>query len=356
VAAALRPTPKAFADRLVGWYGTHKRDLPWRRTGDPYRIWISEVMLQQTTVAAVVPFYRAWLARFPNVRALARAPLQSVLKAWQGLGYYQRARNLNAAARIVVEAHRGKIPADPDTLKRLPGFGPYTAAAVASLAFDRPLPVLDANVRRVMMRILHLPGEADSRHDKTIDSVLVRMLDRKSPGTFNQALMELGALVCRPRAPLCAACPLPEFCDAYARGEQEVIPKPKERAYKKGKAVVGIVRKGNRVLVQQRPGKGLFAGLWEFPGGKVERGETLEQALARELREELDAEMKHARFLLEVRHTYTQFQVALYAYAVRLKEEPALEAGRQKWVSIRNLREYPFPSGSAKIVRFLEGA
>ena len=348
--------PKAFIDRLESWYGAHKRDLPWRRTSDPYRIWISEIMLQQTTVNAVIPFYKAWIARFPNVRALARSPLQGVLKAWQGLGYYQRARNLHAAAREIVDVHRGKLPADHDVLMRLPGFGPYTAAAVASLAFDKPYPVVDANVRRVMMRILHLPGEANGRHDKAIDAALARLMDRRSPGTFNQAMMELGALICRPRTPLCAACPLPDLCLAYERGEQEVIPKPKERITKKAKAVVGIIRKGSRVLIQQRPAKGLFAGLWEFPGGKVERDETLEQALARELREELDAGMKEARFLLEVKHTYTQFQVALYAYTVRLKDEPALEAGRQKWVTIKSLRDYPFPSGSAKIVRFLENS
>jgi A/G-specific adenine glycosylase len=348
------PAAKAFSDRLESWYGSHKRDLPWRRTSDPYRIWISEVMLQQTTVGAVGPYYKAWIAEFPNVRALARAPLRKVLKAWQGLGYYQRARNLHAAAREIVERHGGKLPSDPAVLLRLPGFGPYTAAAVASLAFGKPHPVVDANVRRVMMRILHLPGEADGRHDRTITAELDRLIARRSPGTFNQALMELGALVCRPRTPLCAACPLPDLCSAYERGEPEIIPRPRERAYKKGKAVVGIIRKGNRVLIQQRPATGLFGGLWEFPGGKVERGETLVQALARELREELDAELKDARFLLEVKHTYTQFQVALYAYAVRLKDEPALEAGRRKWVTIKALRDYPFPSGSAKIVRFLE--
>ena len=348
--------PKPFAERLGRWYGAHKRDLPWRRTADPYRIWISEVMLQQTTVNAVVPYYRTWLNRFPDVRALSRAPLQAVLKAWQGLGYYQRARNLHAAARIIVAEHRGKLPSDPEILRRIPGFGLYTSAAVASLAFGKPCAVLDANVRRVMMRLLLLHGEADGRHDKAISAALDRLLDRKSPGTFNQGLMELGALVCRPRNPLCPACPLPDLCAAYEKGEQEVIPKPRQRTYNKGKAVVGIIRKGNKVLIQRRPAKGLFGGLWEFPGGKVERGETLEKALARELREELDAEMKDARFLLEVHHTYTQFQVALYAYAVRLKEEPALVAGRRKWVALRDLREYPFPSGSAKIVRFLENA
>ncbi len=348
--------PKAFADRLESWYGAHKRDLPWRRTSDPYRIWISEVMLQQTTVNAVIPFYKGWTARFPNVRSLARSPLQRVLRAWQGLGYYQRARNLHAASREIVERHGGNLPRDFDSLVRLPGFGPYTAAAVASLAFGKPHPVVEANVRRVMMRVLHLPGEADGRHDKAIAAELFRVMDRKSPGTFNQAVMELGALVCRPQTPLCAACPLPDICAAYGRGEQEVIPRPKKRLVKKEKAVVGIIRKGNRVLIQQRPAKGLFGGLWEFPGGKVERGETLVQALARELNEELDAELKAARFLLEVKHAYTQFQVALYAYAARLKEEPALEAGRRKWVAIRSLRDYPFPSGSAKIVRYLESS
>jgi A/G-specific adenine glycosylase len=345
---------KALVKPLLLWYATSKRDLPWRRTRDPYAIWVAEVMLQQTTVPAVTPYFEKWLKRFPDVRSLARAPLQSVLKAWQGLGYYQRARNLHQAAQTVVEKHAAKIPRGYDTMSGLPGFGPYTTAAVQSLAFGKPYPVLDANVRRVMMRVMGLHGEADGRHDKAILAVLQRLIDRTAPGDFNQSMMELGALICRSRNPLCAACPVPEFCRAFERGEQEIIPKPKRRSSKKIKAVVGIIRKGGRILIQQRPKTGLLAGLWEFPGGKVRRGETLVQALRRELKEELDADLKDADFLLKVDHSYTQYQVALHAYFVRLRNEPALKPRRQKWVALKDLRRYPVPSGSARIIRFLE--
>jgi A/G-specific adenine glycosylase len=345
---------KNFSDRLLHWYGGHKRNLPWRKTKDPYRIWISEVMLQQTTVQAVLPYYRAWLKIFPDIRSLARAPLQRVLKAWQGLGYYGRARNLHATAKMIVENHRGKMPHDPDVLARLPGFGPYTTAAVLSLAYQKVLPVLEANVRRVMMRLAALHGKADGRHDKAILAELRKTIDRKSPGDFNQALMELGALVCRARNPQCLLCPIQTSCAAYARGEQDVIPAPRSRSSQKVKAVLGIIRKGAKYLIQQRPETGLLAGLWEFPGGKAKRGETLEKALARELNEELGVELHDAKFLLKVEHCYTQYRVALHAYACRLKTEPALEPGRQKWVALRDLHKYPIPSGSSKIVRFLE--
>jgi A/G-specific adenine glycosylase len=345
---------KVLVKPLLGWYAAEKRDLPWRKTKDPYAIWISEVMLQQTTVPAVVPYFERWLKRFPAIRDVAAAPLQSILKSWQGLGYYQRARNIHDAARTIVENYGGKIPRDAETLSSLPGFGPYTTAAVLSLGFGKPCPVLDANVRRVMMRMMGLHGEADGRHDKAILAALHRIIDRAAPGDFNQAMMELGALVCRQRNPLCAACPAPDSCRAFDRGEQEIIPKPKHRTSKKIKAVVGIIRKGGRILIQQRPKTGLLAGLWEFPGGKVRRGETLVQALRRELKEELDADLKDAEFLVKVDHSYTQYQVALHAYAARLANQPALKPRRQKWVGLKDLRRYPVPSGSARIIRFLE--
>jgi A/G-specific adenine glycosylase len=341
--------------RLLGWYRRRKRDLPWRRTTDPYAIWISEIMLQQTTVGAVIPYYDRWLKAFPDIRSLAAAPLRKVLKTWQGLGYYARARNLHAAAKLFVKHHGGCIPEDYETLRSAPGFGPYTTAAVLSLAYGKPYPVLDANVRRVMMRLLGLPGLADGRHDKVISARLEELIARKSPGDFNQAMMELGALVCRSRSPLCPGCPVQAFCTAFAKGKQEVIPRQKKVSYRKIEAVVGIIEDGRRVLIQQRPAAGLLAGLWEFPGGKMRNGEGRIRTLAREIHEETGAEISEARFFMTVDHSYTQYRVTLHAFrcAIKMGQLPG-DGSRLKWVRLRDLRKYPFPSGSAKIIRGLE--
>jgi A/G-specific adenine glycosylase len=342
-----------FAARLAGWYRRNKRDLPWRRTADPYSIWISEVMLQQTTVNAVIPYYEKWLTVFPDVRALARAPLQKVLKAWQGLGYYQRARNLSAAARVIVARYDGHLPGEAGALRGLPGFGAYTTAAVLSIAFSRKTPLVDANVRRVLMRIDGVRGEAGSRNDKLWLERLEPLMPDRRPGDFNQALMELGALVCRPRNPRCLLCPVESSCAAFAVGEQEIIPAPKSSRSRRITAVVAVVIQDGRVLIQRRPDSGLLGGLWEFPGGKVKRGETLPAALARELQEELGVKPIRPRPFLSVDHSYTRFRVALHAFKCGLAGEPGLDPRNRRWVRLAALRRYPFPSGSAKIVERL---
>ena len=204
------------------------------------------------------------------------------------------------------------------------------------------------------MRVMGIHGQADNRPDKTILERLLDKIPLRSPGDFNQALMELGALICRSRNPLCLLCPLQPACRAYDAGEQEIIPKPKKRSYRHITTVVGIIERDGRILIQKRPAAGLLAGLWEFPGGKVRRGESREKALAREIKEELGAEVAQAKFLVRVDHSYTQFRVDLQAFACRLKREPELKAGRRKWVALKDLHQYPFPSGTVKIIRFLE--
>lgn len=311
-------------------------------------------MLQQTTVTAVIPYYERWLRLFPDILTLAKSPLSKVLKAWQGLGYYDRARRLHRAARIVRRDFRGRLPDAPEALRRLPGFGPYITAAVSSLAFGRPVPVLDANVRRVLVRLDRTHDLAAAGGDRTLKIRLEELLDRRRPSIFNQAMMELGALVCRPHDPRCPVCPLRDYCRAFAAGEQEVIPPPKRRIWETIDAVVGIIEDHGQFLIQKRPPSGLLAGLWEFPGGKRKPGESLEAALRRELKEELGAEVVSCRRMLRVRHAYTRFRVNLYAYQTVLKTRPSVEARSRKWVSRRALKRYPFPSGSARIIRFLE--
>jgi A/G-specific adenine glycosylase len=311
-------------------------------------------MLQQTTVATVIPYYERWFKLFPDIRSLARASRSRVLKAWEGLGYYQRARNLHEAARIMCREYDGRVPDKYERLISLPGFGPYIAAAVLSIAYGLPFPVLDANVRRLMMRLHGVHDRLSSGTDRRLLEKVGTVFPSSDGGEFNQALMELGALVCRPRNPACLLCPIQRFCLAFTRGEQEVIPAPAKRNFKKIKTVVGIIKEGKRYLIQQRPPQGLLAGLWEFPGGKQEKGESLRAALHRELREELSAEVKKEELLLKLRHAYTHFLVTLYAFKCELAGRPELSRQRHRWVSLRALKNYPLPSGSAKIVRFLK--
>ncbi len=311
-------------------------------------------MLQQTTVNAVIPYYTRWFDLFPDLQTLASSSLRKVLKAWEGLGYYQRARNLHSAARLIRRKHRGRVPDRYEDLIVLPGVGPYIAAAVLSIAFGKPFPVLDANVRRVGMRLYAIRGKAAARLDALLIDRFRSLIPARSGGDFNQALMELGALVCRPANPACLLCPVQGSCLAYKRGEQEVIPAPKKRSYQRIETVVGIVRRNGRFLIQQRPPLGLLAGFWEFPGGKREKGETLRQALRREFREELGVRVRNERLLLKVKHAYTRFQVELSAYECELEGMLKPSGGVQRWVAVGALKRYPFPSGSAKIVRFLE--
>ncbi|MBN1222133.1 MAG: A/G-specific adenine glycosylase [Candidatus Aminicenantes bacterium] len=345
---------KTFPAILLRWYQFHHRKMPWRKTRDPYCIWISEIMLQQTTVQAVIPYYEKWMIRFPGLEVLARASAQDVLKAWQGLGYYRRAKNIHKASRIFVEVYEGKIPSDYEELRKVPGFGPYTTAAVLSIAFDLPYPAIDANARRVWMRLSGLRKRSSPQVDQAIQKFIIPHAPNKQPGLFNQAVMELGALVCKPKNPLCHACPVTPFCKAFETGEQEIIPIPKKMNYRRIEAVVAIIEERGRYLIQKRPPEGLLADLWEFPGGKRKPSETLEDALRRELKEELGADVETIVRLTSVKHAYTQFRVTLHAFFCTLKHLPPLSKKRHRWVNLKGMKRYPFPSGSAKIIKFLE--
>jgi len=345
--------PKVFSQDLTHWYLKNKRDLPWRRTKDPYKIWISEIMLQQTTVNTVIAYYEKWIKNFPTIHDLAKAPIQTVLKQWQGLGYYNRARNLHKAAEIIIQEHGGDIPRDPILIRSLPGFGPYSTGSVLSIAYDLPLTIIDANVRRVVMRLLALPGIADTKQDKVINDFLLKVLPKKEVGDFNQALMELGALVCRSKEPLCSLCPVKKYCKAFKESKQELIPQTKKKMLKDIHAVIAIIKKGDKYFLQKRISKGLLADMWEFPGGKIEIGETKEQALARELKEEINVNLKSARYLFNVKHFYTQFRVNLSVFECSLVNDPIIDK-THLWVNYKNFSKYPMPSGSVKIINLLD--
>ena len=348
---------RAEVPGLHSWYLSHSRDLPWRRTRDPYAIWVSEVMLQQTRVGAVIPYFERWMAAFPTLRRLARAPEERVLALWEGLGYYSRARNLQAAARAVEERHGGAGPRDPQSFRALPGVGEYTTAAVLSIAFGADLAVVDGNVRRVLTRLAALA--ADPRSGPVAAALHALAQELLPPGTapvHNQALMELGATICTPGTPRCPECPLATPCRARASGTPEAYPVRVGRPTVPHRDVaVAIVRRDGELFIDRRPYGGLLGGLWEFPGGKVEPGETVEDALARELREEFGMTVEVQESLPPVDHAYSHLRVTLHPRLCRfVAMEPRLGEGNPwKWVHPSELSEHPMPRANRKIIDHL---
>jgi len=334
-----------FARKILKWYGRHARSLPWRGHADPYAVWVSEIMLQQTRVEAVIPYFERWMERFPSLPDLAAATEQEVLSAWEGLGYYSRARNLHKAARLILEQFDGELPRDPSVLRKLPGIGRYTAGAIASLAFGLDVPTLDGNLRRVFARVFDVAEPADSRSgEKILWGLAEKHLPKGRAGDYNQALMDLGATICLPRNPACLHCPLADLCQARALGVQEGRPVLKPRARLPHYTVTAaVLRRDGKILLARRPSRGLLGGMWEFPGGKVERGETLAETLTREIREELGAEIRIGEPLGIYRHAYTNFRITLHAFLCDLTDgEPQpVEAAELAWVAPANLGDYP---------------
>jgi A/G-specific adenine glycosylase len=342
---------------LLHWFAENARDLPWRRTKDPYAIWISEIMLQQTRVPTAVPYYERFLHRFPTVEQLARARLDTVIKLWEGLGYYSRARNLHQAAQEIVARFGGHLPASREELLTLPGIGRYTAGAIASIAFGRREPLVDGNVTRVLCRIFRLKGSPkEVTLQKRIWAIAEKLVPEGHAGQFNQALMELGSEVCLPRRPRCDDCPVNRLCEARRHNEQDSLP---TRAPKKQlpfhTVAVGVVYRRGRILIDQRKPEGLLGGLWEFPGGKKRHGESLEAALRREVREELAVTIRVGRPLAVVDHAYSHFRVRIHAFeCTYVSGTPrCLACADFKWVRPGDLGRYAFPAANKKIIEIL---
>jgi A/G-specific adenine glycosylase len=353
----IRTLRTAVRRRLLPWFANNARDLPWRaEPRPPYAVWISEIMLQQTRVDTVIPYFQRFLARFPAPASLADAPLRDVLKLWEGLGYYTRARQIQKAAQILVRDHGGKLPFDPEQLAALPGFGPYTTAAVASFAFGHPLAVLDGNVIRVFARLLALSDDVGLPATRTKLQLLADvLLLRDKPGAVNEAWMELGALVCTPRAPRCFECPMRSVCRAARLKTPEAFPKKKKKM-KVPHKVVGaavILNAKNQILIAQRKAEGgLLAGLWEFPGGKIADGETMLQCIARELKEEMGLSIQVGPHLVTVPHAYSHFTIALHAHFARIKSgRPRhIECADHAWVTRDQFDDYPFSKADHGII------
>lgn len=353
-------TTRNIRRKLLEWFEHHQRDLPWRRHYRPYEVWISEVMLQQTQVNTMLPYFERWMARFPDLRSVAEAPEDTVLKHWEGLGYYSRARNIQRTARIILLERQGEFPKDYTTLRRLPGIGPYTAAAILSLAFKEDRPVVDGNVKRVFSRVFDIATVLSARESvRFMEETSRNLLPKGKAREFNQALMELGALVCTPRSPRCLECPIRRECRSRILG---IVSRRPVRAQSgtpsSVEVAVGILLSHGRIFIQKRPPGGLMPLLWEFPGGKVQEGESPEAALVRELREELGVGVQILTKVGVIRHAYTSFRVVLHAFTCHLSDETPLPVLRSaidcKWVDLGEIAHFPFPAANQKLIRMLQ--
>ena len=328
-----------FTTRLLSWYDRNKRSLPWRGHPDPYAVWVSEIMLQQTRVETVTPYFHRWMERFPTVEALAKAPEQQVLRLWEGLGYYARARNLRRAAQVVLEKHGGQLPRDPKELRGLPGIGRYTAGAIASIAFGLDEPALDGNIRRVLSRVFNVEQPADSPQGvEKLWHLAAKHLPKGRAGDYNQALMDLGATICVPTNPHCPVCPVMRLCEARKLAIQDERPVLKAKKAGPHHAVAaGVILRYGRVLLVQRPSNGLLGGMWEFPNGRVRgmQGAHVEKVL----RDRYGLEVRCGEPLCIVEHGYSHFSVSVHAFLCKPVSIPRMQS--HKWVPIGQLGDYP---------------
>lgn len=350
----------SFRSSLLRWFRRNGRPLPWRSTYHPYHVWLSEVMLQQTQMDRGVAYFNRWLLRFPDVQSVAEATSSEVLKIWEGLGYYARGRNLHKAARLLVTQHNGELPETYEELLQLPGIGPYTAAAIASIAFNQDIPVVDANVERVFARLFDIekPLKSKGVHGEIVD-LAEKLLPKGEAREFNQALMDLGGLICTPKNPDCAICPVASHCKAYLGNFVE------DRPIKKAKQPLveiemstGLLLHEGHIFIQQRLDNDIWGGLWEFPGGRLKEEESPEEAVVREYREETGFTVEVCSKVTTVIHFYTQYRVILHCFRCRLKQEsklPDLQAAQAyHWVADDQLDNYGFPAGHRKFIEYMK--
>jgi A/G-specific adenine glycosylase len=348
---------RRFRERLLAWYGEHARDLPWRRSRDPYCVWVSEIMLQQTQVATVEPYFERFVLAFPTVDVLARADESRVLRLWEGLGYYRRARQMHAAARVIVEQHGGQFPRDRESVRALPGGGRYTAGAILSIALDAREPILEANTIRLFCRLLAYDGPPHGREgQELLWAMAEHVLPQRDVGRFNQALMELGSEVCRNRSPQCDACPVAALCAARQRGVQERIPRPKPRpTFEDRHEAAILIRRAGRVLLMQCPEGARWAGLWDFPRYELttEHEPRRRDEMAEKVRRETGLAIELGERIKTIRHGVTRFRITLDCYEAQcVSGRLPRRAGRaMRWVRPGELEEYPLSTTGRKLSR-----
>ncbi len=347
----------AASSRLASWFARNRRPLPWRESKDPWHIWLSEVMLQQTRVEQGLPYFERFVERFPSVKDFAAADLDEVLRLWEGLGYYSRCRNLHKAARLIVEDHDGELPSSFDGWLALPGVGPYTAAAVSSIALGEAKAVVDGNVIRVLTRLHAFDAPVDtSAAKRQIQTWADQFLDVDLPGMHNEAVMELGALVCQPTNPDCQACPLNADCRANQQERPTDFPvKKKKKAVPHYDIAVGIVRdQASRIYIQQRDTDSMLGGLWEFPGGKVEPGESPQEACLREVLEETGMEVQVTEPITTIKHAYSHFRITMHAFECVLLSENASSSNQPNlWIARESFADYAFPRANRRLLDLL---
>lgn len=349
---------RSFRGRLLRWFGRHARDLPWRRTRDPYAVWLSEIMLQQTQVATVRGYFERFLDRFPTVADLAAADEQEVLRLWEGLGYYRRARQLHKAAGIVVAEHGGRFPRDMDAVRRLPGIGRYTAGAVLSIAFDARVPILEANTQRLLSRLAAYRADpASGEGQRLLWQLAEVLLPRKQAGQFNQAMMELGGGVCTPRAPRCPECPVATLCETRRLGLQAEIPRPKVRtAPTPLREAAVLLRRRGRVLLVRCPEGGRWAGLWDFPrvGLEADTPTARRRELVEKVRGLTGVAIEPGDLLHTLRHGVTRYRITLECYDARcLRPGSAPDGVELKWLRPEQLAHYPLSTTGRKLARWI---
>lgn len=351
-----------LAEALIDWFKKTERNLPWRLSYDPYQVWISEIMLQQTQMDRGVAYFNRWIGRFPDVSSVATCSEQEILKYWEGLGYYARARNLHKAAQIMVTDFGGKVPCDYATLLSLPGIGPYTAAAVSSIAGNFDIPVIDANVCRVYSRLLNIDTPIKSvQAQKQIQGYAARVLPHGRARKYNQAVMDLGGLICTPKKPKCSLCPIRTECKAHKVGTvaERPVTGRKSRTVRLQK-ISALIVKDKKIFIQQRGSDQVWGGLWEFPGGEIKESLVdlpVDEMVSEIVFNDCGLSVKMMRHLVKVQHQYTHHKISLLSYLCRPtdnKQAPILKDSTHfKWVGCNELKEYAFPAGPRKVVDFL---
>ena len=350
----LSESKKDFQKSLLTWFEEHQRKLPWRGVQDPYLIWVSEVMLQQTQVIKVIDYYQKFAERFPNVQLLADAPLQDVLKVWEGLGYYARARNLHRAAVNVTTEYDGEIPKEYDAFRKLPGVGNYSAAAVLSIAFNEPYAAVDGNIKRVLSRLYQLETPVnDATSTRVFQEHADSILDRQQPGMFNQAMMELGATICRPQSPTCLVCPVQTYCEVFHNNSQSEYPKRRTtKAIPEHQMVATVIYRESKVLLIQRPLDGLLGGLWEFPNGRLTDNETSDEGCFRIINETVNVSVSNLQYLTRVKHAFTHFKIVVDVFKCDYVSGEVVLDGPidAKWVDVMEVSDYPLPRATHKFL------
>ncbi|WP_026908259.1 A/G-specific adenine glycosylase [Paucisalibacillus globulus] len=342
-----------FQEKLLTWYYANKRDLPWRENQDPYKVWVSEIMLQQTKVDTVIPYFHNFIEKFPTVYALAAADEQDVLKAWEGLGYYSRARNLQHAVREVVEIYDGQVPDNPKELEGLKGIGSYTKGAILSIAFNQPEPAVDGNVMRVFSRVLNIDDDiALAKTKKLFEAIIYEVISHEDPSSFNQAIMDLGATICTPKSPACLICPVQEHCLGFELGIEQQLPiKSKAKKNKKIPYAVLLIRNAqNEIAIEQRPDDGLLANLWQFP--MVPMQDISPELIENWFYANYGMKIKLGEKKSDLKHVFSHLTWELEIYSANFNQD-IREEGKLKFVTEEELSSYPFPVSHIKMKDFV---